>query len=94
MTLQLSLIYLAGFLSPFAIILLVNAPALLADWRHSRRYRRAWDHFGAEFDALSADRLAQFRCECAESPHIFQHICDDRSRYFVWRWQNGHTKEI
>lgn len=88
------IIYIAGVLTPFAILLAVCAKWSMDDWRDRRRYQRALDKFSAEFDKLTEQHLAACKARWAEEPWNYQHVCDDRGRYFRMRWQHGNTTDV
>lgn len=84
--------YLAGL---FTIPLLVAATVAwlhFQDWLDDRRYRRAWDKFGAEFAELTPGQLEFWQKAWAKDAFQMRRP-DDRSRYFAMRWDNGMTNE-
>jgi hypothetical protein len=87
-------IYLLGLFTPFTFFALRSVAESLAARKKHRRYVAAWDKFGKEFDNMSQSDLVTRQSYWRLYPESYAYICDDRSRYFAMRWDNGHTKEI
>lgn len=86
--------YLCGVATPFVIVGISILIDVFRGHKEHSRYKRAWDKFSEEFDALSPDELAELRKRWGENPLDYGNVCDDRSRYFKMRWQHGHTNEV
>ncbi len=86
------LAYALGLATPFAIVIGDAAYLAFRDWLDKRRYQRAWDRFGEEFDALTPGQLEFWRAKWRCNPCALR-LCDDRARYFAMRWENGRTEE-
>lgn len=86
--------YLAGVITVPLVFAGITGWWTFQDWLAARRYQRAWDKFGAEFDRLPRRELALYQALWAEAPWDYAHVCDDRSRYFKMRWKYGQTKEV
>lgn len=88
------IIYLAGVATPFVVWFAYIGYEVAKDAKAHRRYKRAWDKFGDEFDELTPGQLEFHQRRWADDPSKYAQICDDRSRYFTMRWQYGHTKDV
>lgn len=94
MNIKFLLIYLAGVATPFLALAVWIGREAYAEWKISRRYQRAWDHFCAQFDRLTPEELTAIRERWALEPWHYDRFEDDRSRYFDLKWEYGRTKEV
>ncbi len=88
------LIYLAGVATPFACAFLFFCIGEYFDWQDRRRYQRAWDKFGKEFDSPCRGTLTAYQAQWKAEPWRFDRYADDRSRYFEMRWKHGQATDV
>jgi len=88
------LIYLAGVATPFVFVLCFWLYFSYIEWREDRRYKRAWELFGQEFDNLTADQLADCKKLWKSKFWHYERMHSDRDRYFSMRWEYGNTNAV
>ena len=90
----LAFAYMAGFMTPFAVCLLVQAKWSFDEWRYLRRYRRAWTTSCREFDLLTSAELKDYRRKWAEEPWRYASYSSDKDRYFTMRRRDGRAMDL
>lgn len=86
------IIYIAGVLTPFAIVALVEVWDSIQCIRASLRYKRAWKKFTEEWHAMAEAKRADF---LANPPHHSNlQYADNQSAWFAYRWQGGATTDV